>query len=260
MIVIVAAMGVRPAILVGLAIPGSFLAGILVIYGMGLTLNIVVLFSLILVVGMLVDGAIVEVENAYKKLELWEHGGRKGDYHLVRLKALKEVGPAVFFSVLVIGVAFATLTVTVFWLMSGPMETLLLPRIDIQPAMLAAFVVLPLVTPGIVEIEMPFSAALTQQHGFLHAGVLASVADSACGYAAATLMPPEADVLSIEFQINLMAPARGDRFLARGRVLRAGRTITTCLGEVVDVSGEGERAVATMLATMMTLTKGTAGA
>ena len=95
--------------------------------------------------------------------------------------------------------------------------------------------------------------ALTQQHGFLHAGVLASAADSACGYAALSLMPAGAAVLSIEFKINMLAPATGDRFLARGRVIRAGRTVTVCWGEVVSYVGDAERTVATMVATMMTV-------
>src|SRR6188472_3235444 len=71
------------------------------------------------------------------------------------------------------------------------------------------------VTPGIVEIEMPYSAALTQQHGFLHAGVISTALDSACGYAAFSLMPEQASVLTIEFKVNLLAPGRGERFLFR---------------------------------------------
>lgn len=112
--------------------------------------------------------------------------------------------------------------------------------------------------PGLVEIEMPFREGLTQQHGFLHAGVVTTIADSACGYAALSVMPPETGVLSIEYKVNLLAPARGARFIARGRVLRAGRTIIVCAGDVVAVQDENgesaqETAIATMLATMMVI-------
>lgn len=109
------------------------------------------------------------------------------------------------------------------------------------------------VEPGVVDLSLEKTDALTQQHGFLHAGVLASAADSACGYAALSLMPAGAAVLSIEFKINMLAPATGDRFAARGRVIRAGRTVTVCWGEVVSYAGETERVVATMVATMMTV-------
>ena len=84
------------------------------------------------------------------------------------------------------------------------------------------------VAPGEVDIELPVRDALSQQHGFVHAGALASVLDSAAGYAAFTLMPPGAAVLSIAFTINLLDPARGATIVARGRVVRAGRTISVC--------------------------------
>lgn len=109
------------------------------------------------------------------------------------------------------------------------------------------------VAPGEVDIELRTRDELTQQHGFMHAGAVASVADSACGYAALSLMPAGAAVLSIEFKINMLAPAAGDRVLARGRVIRAGKTITVCWGEVVAYDGDAERTVATMVATMMTV-------
>lgn len=110
---------------------------------------------------------------------------------------------------------------------------------------------LTLVEPGIVEIELPYRTDLTQQHGFLHAGVVASVLDSACGYAAFTLMPADAAVLSVEFKVNLLAPARGDRLLARAEVKRAGRTVTVCTADAFAFTGEQSKVVATMLATMM---------
>ena len=117
--------------------------------------------------------------------------------------------------------------------------------------MLGAF--LERVAPGEVDIRLPFRADLTQQHGFLHAGVTTSIADSACGYAAFTLMPPGAAVLTVEFKVNLMAPAAGETFVARGRVLRAGRNLTTCSGDVFAVAGGEEKHVLTMLGTVMTV-------
>ena len=109
------------------------------------------------------------------------------------------------------------------------------------------------VAPGAVDIRLPFRADLTQQHGFLHAGATTTIADSACGYAAFTLMPPGAAVLTVEFKVNLMSPAAGETFLARGRVVRAGRTLTICSGDVFAVDGNDEKHVLTMLATVMTV-------
>jgi uncharacterized protein (TIGR00369 family) len=109
------------------------------------------------------------------------------------------------------------------------------------------------VVAGEVEIRMPFRPDLTQQHGFLHAGVVTSALDSACGYAAFSLMPAGAGVLSIEFKINLLAPARGDELIARGRVVRAGRTVTVCQADAFMRTSADETLIATMLATMMTI-------
>jgi len=109
------------------------------------------------------------------------------------------------------------------------------------------------VAPGAIEIELPFRADLTQQHGFLHAGVVATVLDSACGYAAFSLMPPGTGVLTVEFKTNLLAPARGDLLVARGTVIRSGRTITVCQAEALMRSDGVETTVATMLATIMTI-------
>jgi uncharacterized protein (TIGR00369 family) len=107
------------------------------------------------------------------------------------------------------------------------------------------------VAPGVVELELPFRDDLTQQHGYLHAGIVATILDSACGYAAYTLLPPDATVLSVEFKTNLLAPAIGERFGARARVIRAGRTITVCQADGFMHSGGDERLVATMVGTMM---------
>jgi uncharacterized protein (TIGR00369 family) len=107
------------------------------------------------------------------------------------------------------------------------------------------------VAPGEVELELPFRAELTQQHGFLHAGVVTAVVDSACGYAALSLMERGSAVLSVEFKVNLLAPAAGERFRARGRVVRAGRTLTVCTGDLLALHGAEERVVAVMTGTMM---------
>jgi uncharacterized protein (TIGR00369 family) len=108
------------------------------------------------------------------------------------------------------------------------------------------------VEPGAVTISMPPNPALTQQHGYLHAGIIATIADSACGYAALSLMPDDAAVLSIEFKTNLLAPAGGERFIARGKVIKPGRTIMVCDATVHAVrKGGEEKLVATMTGTMM---------
>lgn len=113
--------------------------------------------------------------------------------------------------------------------------------------------VLERVAPGEVDIRLPYDKALTQQHGFLHAGVVATVLDSACGYAAYSLMPADAGVLSIEFKVNMLAPSVGESLLARGRVVRAGRNITVCTGEATMDDGGTTRTVVLMQATMMTV-------
>jgi len=107
------------------------------------------------------------------------------------------------------------------------------------------------VTPGEIAIAFTHRGELTQQHGFLHAGVTTSVADSACGYAALSLMEPGAGVLSVEFKVNMLAPAVGERFLATGRVVRSGRTLTVCAGEVTAERDGQTVAILLMQATMM---------
>lgn len=105
---------------------------------------------------------------------------------------------------------------------------------------------------GEVKIRLAASARIAQQHGFVHAGAIASIADSACGYACLTKMPEDAAILSIEFKINLLAPATGASFLAVGRAIRVGRTIAVATAEVLAEGGEGPpRCVAVMQATMM---------
>ncbi len=108
------------------------------------------------------------------------------------------------------------------------------------------------VAEGEVDIELPWSEAVKQQHGFVHAGALATIADSACGYACLTRMPEGSAVLSVEFKINLLAPAVGERFVARGRVVRVGRTIGVATAEVMAyATGKPEACIAVMQATMM---------
>ena len=110
------------------------------------------------------------------------------------------------------------------------------------------------VAPGEVDIRLTIHSGLTQQHGFVHAGAVASIADSACGYAAFSLMPSDSGVLAVEFKINLMSPAAGDYLIARGRVIRAGRTLNVCQADVVAISGGSEKTVALLTATVMTVT------
>jgi uncharacterized protein (TIGR00369 family) len=83
-------------------------------------------------------------------------------------------------------------------------------------------------SPGEVELTMPYAAAYTQQHGFMHAGIVATALDSACGYAAFSLMPANAAVLTVEFKTSLLAPARGQRFLFQAQVVKPGKTLTFC--------------------------------
>ena len=111
--------------------------------------------------------------------------------------------------------------------------------------------VLTRVAPGAVEIELPFRDDLTQQHGYVHGGIVAAIADSACGYASLSLAPVGTEVLTLEYKINFLAPASGAKLVARGHVVRAGRTVSVCEGKVLAVSGDTEMEIAAMLATMM---------
>ena len=110
-----------------------------------------------------------------------------------------------------------------------------------------------LIDEGEVHIELPFSKHLSQQHGYLHAGAITSVVDSACGYAALTMAPAGHEVVTAEFKINLMRPALGDRFLAVGKVQSAGKLLTVCSGEVRAFSGaaNAQKVVALMQATIV---------
>ncbi len=110
------------------------------------------------------------------------------------------------------------------------------------------------VEPGRVAIELDWAAGLSQQHGFLHAGMVATALDSACGYAGFSLMPADAGVLTIEFKINLLAPAKGQRFRMVGQVIKPGRTVTVTEGRAYAMDGGKEKLIATMGATLMTIT------
>ncbi|HXP55207.1 MAG TPA: PaaI family thioesterase [Streptosporangiaceae bacterium] len=109
---------------------------------------------------------------------------------------------------------------------------------------------------GYCELGLARRADLTQQHGFIHAGAITTLADSACGYAAYTVMAADRDVLTVDFSLNLISPAAHQKFVAAGRVIRSGRTITTCRGEVYGVGEDGQRtAIALIQATMMAVTR-----
>lgn len=106
---------------------------------------------------------------------------------------------------------------------------------------------------GKVEIEFAFHPTLTQQNGFVHAGAITSILDSACGYAALSVAPEGCDVLSVEFKVNLLAPAVGERFVARANVKRAKKTLIVCAADCFARKGADEKIVATMLGTIMAL-------
>ncbi len=120
-----------------------------------------------------------------------------------------------------------------------------------QTAMKTLGAVMGKVAPGKVEIEMPYRADLAQEHGFIHGGIVTAIIDSACGYAALSLSAPDTAVLTVEYKVNFVAPAKGQRLLARGEVVRPGATIAVCKGDVLAYEEGEEKLVATMLSTMM---------
>ena len=134
-------------------------------------------------------------------------------------------------------------------------ENYLRERFTLQNAMQTIGATLGEVYSGEVHIDLPFHEKLTQQDGFLHAGIVTTIVDSACGYAAFTLMPVGSRVLSVEFKVNLMSPAVGERFVAIGKVIKPGRTITVCSGDVFAYQGEESKLVALMQATMIRVEK-----
>lgn len=124
---------------------------------------------------------------------------------------------------------------------------------DAQGLMATIGAKLALVADGEVHIELPFSASLSQQHGYVHAGAITSIVDTACGYAALTKAPAGFEVVTAEFKINLLRPALGERFLAVGRVQNSGKLLTVCTGEVRAFSGSetAHKVVALMQATIV---------
>ncbi len=123
----------------------------------------------------------------------------------------------------------------------------------LQQAMALIRATLPVVEHGRTEIHLPHWTGVEQQHGFVHGGVVGMIADSAAGYAAMTMVPAAASVLTVEYKMNLMAPADGDRLVARGRVIRAGRTLIVTQGEVFAVKDGRETQCALMQQTIMVM-------
>jgi uncharacterized protein (TIGR00369 family) len=124
---------------------------------------------------------------------------------------------------------------------------------DRQVAMQTLGVSIARLEPGEVDLAMPYSPAWTQQNGFVHAGVITAGLDTACGIAAFTLMPADCDILTVEFKTNLLAPARGVRFIFRARVVKPGRTLTVCDAQAFAEHGGAEGLIATMTGTLMAL-------
>ncbi|MTJ80859.1 MAG: PaaI family thioesterase [Telmatospirillum sp.] len=122
-----------------------------------------------------------------------------------------------------------------------------------QAAMTTLGIEISHLAPGEIELSMPLIEAYTQQHGFMHAGIVATALDSAGGYAAFSLFPDDAAVLTVEFKINLLAPAKGQRFLFRSKVLKPGRTLTVCEGHAYALDNGREKLIASMSSTLMAL-------
>lgn len=124
---------------------------------------------------------------------------------------------------------------------------------DRQGAMAMLDAELTRVEQAMIEIELPYSEKLTQQHGFLHAGVISAALDTACTYAAYTTIAPDASILTIEFKVNLLSPGRGDRFLFRGEITKPGSTIIVADGRGYAISDGPAKLIASMTASMMVI-------
>ena len=124
---------------------------------------------------------------------------------------------------------------------------------DRQQCMATLGISISKIEPGIIELTMPYMEPYTQQHGFIHAGIVTTAMDSACGYAAFSLMPLEAAVLTVEYKINFLAPARGEEFLFRAEVVKPGRTLTLCDARAYGRTAGSEKLIATMSGTLMAL-------
>ena len=137
-------------------------------------------------------------------------------------------------------------------------ETRVRASFDAQTVMQTIDASLTEVEPGRVVIELPYREMLTQQHGFIHAGISSTIMDSACGYAAFSLMPAEAEVLTVEFKTNLLAPASGDHFRAVGKVRKSGKQIFVAESDLFAIRGTDEKLIATMTGTLMAVYPGEA--
>ena len=124
---------------------------------------------------------------------------------------------------------------------------------DRQPAMHLIGAEMTRLDPGRCEIRLSYRAANAQQHGFVHGGIVGMIADSAGGYAAYTLYPADASILTVEYKLNLLSPARGDTLIARAEVIKPGRTLTVVRADVFAIEGEREILCATMQQTLITL-------
>jgi len=123
----------------------------------------------------------------------------------------------------------------------------------LQHAMSLIRATLPLIEHGRAEIHLPHWSGVEQQHGFVHGGVVGMIADSAGGYAAFTLMPADASVLTVEYKINMLAPAAGDLLIATGEVLKPGRSLSIVRADVFAVQGDRRTRVAAMQQTLMVM-------
>lgn len=123
----------------------------------------------------------------------------------------------------------------------------------LQKAMLTLGITCSDVTAGAVTLEMPFNIDLTQQHGFMHAGIITTALDNACGFAAFSLMEAEAEILTVEFKANFLAPAKGDHFIFRAKVLKPGRTLSVAEAKAYAIQNGQEKLIASMTATLMAL-------
>ena len=135
--------------------------------------------------------------------------------------------------------------------MESSIEKRVRDSFDRQTAMKMIGASITRIEQGEVTIELPFRSDFTQQHGFIHAGVVSMIVDTACGYAALTRMPESTTVLSAEYKVNFLSPAEGEKLIARGRVIKPGHTFTVCYGEVYAQKDGIEKLVATMMATMI---------
>ena len=122
---------------------------------------------------------------------------------------------------------------------------------DRQQCMTTLGITISKIEPGMVELTMPYAEPYTQQHGFIHAGIVSTAMDSACGYAAFSLMPVEAAVLTVEYKINFLAPAKGEDFIFQAEVVKPGRTLTLCEAKAYAITAGEEKLIATMSGTMM---------